>query len=332
MKSTDANIKGVELFPELYKLRVHHQFYYSTTEPVPIDDVITSLQGLKVILQTSPGLIEGLLPGINISGIDIYVDEIRNGSLWDILTTDITFGGKEHYDRFRSIVQKWSESKYNADPNDPEQQEKYEKEVMMRFLTFLGASVLATGVLYAVTMSTASEGDVQKIDVHHNTIINFGAGEFDLDSDHIKAVIKAATQDKQKQIAGAAIKALKPAKQDDTATLEISGVDEVTFDQEIIRTVPSTYTAPMPTEQSTEYQDVEVVIYASDQDAKRKNWAGIVPGVIDKRVKFTLADDLAPAKIHGHTKFKADLSVIKRFNKADNMYVIDHVLLKNTNL
>lgn len=328
----NSGIKEIEYFAEKTTLRIHQEFHYTTLEPVPIDDVITSLQGLKELLQTSPRIIQGFIPGVEIRGIEIYVEEIKDGSLFDFLKIDLVFGGEEHYQKFREIVQRWSASKYNADPNDPEQVEEYEKEIMKRFLYFVAATAISTGIVYAITTSGADQATQTTVNVHDNTIINFGAGEFDMDGDQIRAVVKEATKDKQKEIAKAAIKAIKPAKQDDQATLDIGGITEVSFAQDVVKAVPTKYTPPMPSEQTTDYPNADVVIYASDIGQRRKVWAGIVPGIIDDRVKFLLSDDLDPSKIHGNLRFKADISVIKKFNKSENKYVVDSVLIKSTNL
>ncbi|WP_040728233.1 hypothetical protein [Thiomicrorhabdus sp. Kp2] len=327
-----SGIKNIEYFAEKRTLRIHQEFHYTTLEPVPIDDVISSLQGLKVLLKASPRIIQGFIPDIDIQGVDIYVEEIKDGSLLDLLKIDIVFGGEDHYQKFREMVQKWSAKKYNADPNDPDQVEQYEKEIMKRFLYFVGAVTISSGITYAIATSGSDQASQTTVNVHDNTIINFGAGEFDMTGDQIKAIVKSATQDKQKEIAKAAIKAIKPAKQDDQATLDIGGITEVSFSQEVVKAVPAKYTPPMPTEQTADYQNADVVIYASDIGQRRKVWAGIVPGIIDDRVKFLLSDDLDPSKIHGNLRFKADISVIKKFSKAENKYIIDSVLIKSTNL
>ncbi|WP_321276928.1 hypothetical protein [Thiomicrorhabdus indica] len=328
----NSGIKEVEYFSDKNTLRIHQEFYYSTLEPVPVDDVISSLQGLKVLLSSSPGIIQGFIPDIDIQGVEIYVEEIRDGSLRDTLKIDLLFGGEEHYQNFRNMVQRWSAKKYKYDPNDPEQVEMYERELMIRFLSFVAAALLASGITYAIATSNADQSAQTTVNVHDNTIINFGAGEFDMNGDQIRAIIKEATFDKQKDIAQAAIKAVKPVKQDEQATLDISGISEISIPQEVAKVVPEKYTAPMPTEQTTEYENVDIVVYASDIGKRRKVWAGIVPGVVDDRVKFKLADDLDPAKIHGNLRFKSNVSVIKKFNKAENKYVVDFVLIKSTNL
>lgn len=108
--------------------------------------------------------------------------------------------------------------------------------------------LVSSGITYAIATSGFDQATQTTVNVHDNTIINFGAGEFDMTGDQIKAIVKSATQDKQKEITKAAIKAIKPAKQDDQATLDIGGITEVLFSQEVVKAVPAKYTPPMPTE------------------------------------------------------------------------------------
>ena len=143
------------------------------------------------------------------------------------------------------------------------------------------------------------------VEAYNNTIINVGA-EASLKGKDFEAILNSIGD--KKQLAQQAIGAIKPAKSDPDATIEMQGISDLTMSKEYISEAPEEYSPPVPLEKTETYQNVSVWIYASDRDKNDSNWAGSVPNVIDKRIRFELGEEVDPAKLHGHTKVSALLS------------------------
>jgi len=298
-----------------YTLRVSHGFYYSTKEPVPIETVIEALQGLEGVIPSVPKVINGILDDVDILEVRLFVDKIESGSLIEDFFIDLVFSGPDGYEKFRQKLRARS----------PFGDENGEKNAMNQIVGYALVAVVSAGTVYSVV---GSEQPASNIDVHHNTVINFGAGEFSFTPEEMALVINAATQEDKKTLAKSAVKIIKPAKQDGEAELIVAGIDEVKFVQEVISEVPAKYVPLKQEESAQDYTDVRLVIFASDKDKRRQGWAGIVPGVVDHRIILKISDDLDPSELHGHVSVKADVSVISRYSKQENRMVPHWVLVK----
>lgn len=302
---------------ETYTLSVSHGFYYSTKEPVPVDAVIEALQGLDGIVPSLPNVIEGILNGVEIAEVRLFIDKIESGSLIEDFIIDFVFKGPEGYERFRRKLRE--KSPFDLGDNDGE------KKAMTQLVGYALVAVVSAGAVYSVFGTGQS---TPNIDVHHNTVINFGAGKFNFTPEEMAVVIQAATQEDKKVLAKNAVKVIKPAKQDDEAELIIDGLQDVKFSPEIVEEVPVKYKAPKQEERSQDYTNVRLVIFASDQDKRGQGWAGIIPGVVDNRTLLKISDDLEPSELHGHVSVQADVAVISRYSKKDNRMVPYKILVK----
>lgn len=64
-----------------------------------------------------------------------------------------------------------------------------------------------------------------------------------------------------------------------------------------------------PYEVDQRHPDVDVEIRATDLDSSSKGWAAIIRGLIDRRVKLLLDEDITPEALAGRFKVRADVSV-----------------------
>ena len=73
-----------------------------------------------------------------------------------------------------------------------------------------------------------------------------------------------------------------------------------------------------------------VQIRATDLDHHKTGWAGILPGVIDERISFKLAENVKPADLN-HFQVRADVTVFfKRKNRGSGSEMVpDYVLIRN---
>ncbi|MBY6102328.1 hypothetical protein [Marinobacter nauticus] len=283
--------------PEFFTLETTYSFNYKTKKPVPIPEIITSLENLEKLLERTPGLIEKAFVELQVVSMSVYVSSLKSGSLKEEFLIKYVFKGRENYEKAKEVYDKLLED-----------------NTVIRSVVALGMGAL---IGYGVFSAMQPGQSTTQIEAYNNTIINVGA-DVGVEASDISAFLKA-TKDK-KTLARQAVAVVKPAKADPDATIEMDEIPELTVGREFIRSTPDEYEPPVPTEKTESYSDVGIVIYASDRDKSDKAWAGIVPGVVDHRVRFVLADDVDPRKLHGRTQVRGDIVVTYRFVRSKKEY------------
>lgn len=294
---------------EFFTLETTYSFNYKTSKPVPIPEIIISLENLEKLLQRTPALIEKAFIELQVVSMSVHVSSLQSGSLKEDFLVKYVFRGRENYEKAKEVYDKMLED-----------------NTMIRSVVALGmGALIGYGVFAALNPGQAGA----QIEAYNNTIINVGA-DVGVEADDISAFLKA-NKDK-KTLARQAVAVVKPAKADPDATIEIDDMPELTVNREFIQSAPDEYEPPVPTEKTETYKDVGIVIYASDRDKADKAWAGIVPGVVDHRVRFVLAQDVDPRKLHGRTQVRGDVIVTYRFVRSKKEYEPKLVEIDSVNL
>ncbi|MDH5258579.1 MAG: hypothetical protein OEX07_11245 [Gammaproteobacteria bacterium] len=302
-------------------IQTEHQLYYNNKNPIPIPELIGSLAGIEALIKRTPGMLQELMPGIKIQDINVYVSELHSGSLIEDLIIDLVFCGQEEYDAFREALRKLRKGGFGNMTGD-------DKKAMKPLFGLLLAGLIGAGAVY---VAKSNNEPTTHIEAYNNTIINFGAGEFDIKSDQFKAIIETAVGGNKKKLVKEVVSVIKPAKLDPEASLQIDGNKALTIDSKVIESVPFEYEEPKQLEKSKDHNNVDLMIFASDQDKTGQGWAGTLPGLVENRTKVTLDKTLDPKKLHGKLKLKADVTVYSRFNKAKNAYEIKEIFVRATN-
>ncbi len=287
---------------ESYELFTTYKVKYTNENPVPVDEIVESLKSLERLLKRTPDFLEKAYDGIEITGMEVYITSIESGSLIEEFAIKYIFKGQDNYDNAKAVVDKMLE----------------DNEVVRVIVAAGVGAVLTFGLLSAIGSSSSTPN----IKAYDNTIINIG-GEVSLDSADITAVLNGITD--RKTLAKQAVSAVSPAKLDKNATIEINDNPMMTISSAFIEEAPDEYSPPVPDELEEHYSGMMVTIYASDRDSKEKGWAGALPQLFNKRVKFTLSDDVDPTEVHGRTNLRANVIVNKRFVKSKKGYEVKSV-------
>ncbi|WP_255427284.1 hypothetical protein [Serratia sp. JUb9] len=202
----------------------------------------------------------------------------------------------------------------------------------------LGDGVLRNTLIFAVISgmvgyglylaSAAMSPDTKPhFEANNNVIINIGAGEANLTPEGLKSVIETSVKNK-KALAEGAVKVLTPARDDDSASLQIgSGKQIVVIPQETIRQAPTSVIME-PDSTTQDYPDADIQIRALDLDNPSKGWAAVVPGIIDRRVNLVLDPSLSPNTLSGKMRFRGDITVTSKLDKRDNKYHPVEIMLR----
>lgn len=291
-----------------YVLETTYTINYTTKTPVPIPEIVDALEALERIIKRTPAFIEKYYEGIIITETQVFVEQIQAGSLKEKLLVKYFFRTKDNYDQAKELAEKILE----------------DNEVI-KYLVALG---VGASLMYGATLLNPanSSSAPTSITAYNNQIINIG-GDMQMSSGDIKAVLKGITD--KKSLARDSVKVIKPAKADKNSSIEIEGLQAFTIDNKLVAQFPDNYEPPMPVEKSSYYENVKVVIDASDRHRRATGWGGSVPALFEKRVKFVLDEMIDPSEIHGKTSINANIHVTERFNAAKKEYEIKEVLIED---
>ncbi|WP_180159190.1 hypothetical protein [Acinetobacter sp. YH12047] len=285
---------------------------FTINEPVPVDVAIKSLKSFEALLERTKPLVSAYLNNANIESTEVFVQEVGEGSfIVDFLVKYVV--GEENKQKAEEI--------YESTVRD---------NAKVKTVVAIGVgAALAVGAqtLYS-SIFPSNQNQQPSIEAYNSVIIN-AAGDVNLSSDQLKAYQDSLRD--SKKLAQETVNALAPARLTPNSEIEIEGLPNLKVESQFINTVPESYQPPVQEEREEPYSNIDIMIFASDQDRSETGWAGIVPELFAKRVKFVLGDDIQPNVLHGTKKIKADIVVKERFNKTKRKYEPYEVLIIATN-
>lgn len=290
-----------------YVLETTYKIKYTNENPVPIAEIIDSLLALEKIIRRTPKFVERYYKGIKITSTEVFVSSVEAGSLKEEFVIRFVFKTKENYDQAKELA-----AKILGD-----------NQVVKTIVALGVGAIIGAGMIYALPDGTQAP----TIEAYNNTIINIGA-DINFSAADIKATLGALPP---KAVAREAIQAVRPAKLEPGSHIEMEELPGLDMPSKFVKESPYKYEPPMPSEKSSKYKNVEIFIHASDRDNNEKGWGGIVPELFEHRVKFVLADNVDPSKLHGRIKARADLEVHEKFAQDKKKYVVTLVEIQGIN-
>ena len=293
---------------EVLVLPFKENFYYSNHKPVSVKEIIKSLQGWEMIVKQSKDVLAELTE-CEIDGIELEVEMLKTGSLYEDVVINLLFGSQEKMDKFvakcHGIIG--------------------EGRVRNTIVFAVIAGLVGYGLYQAA--STMNPDSTPHFEANNNVIINIGAGETNLTPDGLRSVIESAVSSK-KMVAEGAIKVISPARNDGQASLTIgSGTSSVTIPQKTINLAPPSVNFDQSSK-TTDYKDVDIQIRALDLDNPSKGWAAVVPGIIDRRVKLVLDPSLDSNLLAGKMAFRGDITVTYNLKPKGGEYKPVEIMLR----
>lgn len=290
-----------------YVIETTYKLKYTTKQPVSIPDIIRSLESTEKLLRRTPAFIEKAYDGISVSHFDVYVETLSTGSL----LTDfvIKFVVKEkNAEKFKEA---WEGMMADNDT--------------LKMVVAVGVGALAT---YGVMKTQPASAPTSHIEAYENSTVHVG-NKVGLSGEEIIKILDKVSD--KKTLAKEAIAFIKPARNDGKATIEMADIPDLTISHDFIDETPESYTPPVPDEKTESFSNVNVIVYASDREKTDQVWAGLLPGIVDKRTKFLLGEGINPKTLHGRTKFKADVEVLSHYIKSKKLYEPKEVLIEKVN-
>lgn len=276
-----------------FVLEVTHRVHYSNRNAIPISEIASSLLALERILLRTPRVMS-LVTSVPIERAEVFVQDIASGSLTEDIIVKLFFKNQEELDAFLLKI------------NEKLGQHKVAKNVLLAAL-ILG--VIGAGI-YGAAKAFSTPETAKAININNNVIINIAASESGLAPAQLEKIITAAITDK-KANAQDAVEFIRPAKADPEATISLEDSAVLSISKDTITKTPSSLKFDvMQTEQFL--PDVDLQIRATNLDSQQSGWAGIIPSLVNRRVKLVLADGVDPKAVAGKFVVRADVIVLSQ--------------------
>ncbi len=286
-------------------IRVPHQIIYETEDAVPIGDVIESLMGTERAAKQIGGLLEGVVSGLSVSGVEVSVRSITQESpLREMffIALAVTFQ-KDLETEVPEIIEKLIGAPV------PDQ---YDTIVTLCVLI-----VLFYGADYAYRKffdATSSK--------HIKRQLNGLIGDLARDTGKSESDIRQVLEEKYtgvrlRTIAKAAGQFLLPSKRARNAPITVG---KRTIDRDTIAEMPGGDISEVvePDSASEVFQDVLLEVHAQDMDRANQGWAATIPGVLDKRLRMQILPPVTPEDIYTRENVRGDVVLVSEKDEAGN--------------
>lgn len=301
--------------PQQFVYDTEHTIYYSNREYVPISEMVKSLQSIEKIVSQTPSVINGLVGLDGIIKVEIYVSELKSGSLQNRFVLKYFFKDEKGFDDWVDKIR----VKTGMDDG---------KKVIPAIVG--GAIVAAT--LYGVTLALPKDSGpsvTSTVSGNSGTVINFIANELHVDAETVQKALEDGITNK-KSLASAATDLVHPAKVDPQATITIDDNDSLVINTKTVEVTPEQYETPKPEQKSDEYKGKLLQIRATDRDSTSSGWRAVVPGLHENRVKLSFDEDINNQDdLANYAAVLADFDVISTYVQSKNEYVIKEIYLKD---
>ncbi|MCE7613677.1 hypothetical protein LZT09_03605 [Vibrio fluvialis] len=288
------------------------KIYYSNKEPIPLDDVIASLQGYSELIKMLPTVLEHLDDSLVIEDIKVYVDEVSKGSLWEVLLIGLAFGSQQSLDCHLTGVNDWSHEKLiNAGITN-----KNIRNGLIVLVAILAVTGASMALDYMKKLLGGRDESTATIQANNNIFINIGAEAYGTTPDAIQSAIAHAIEvHGQTKVAKEARKIIAPAKLEQGAEVKFfSGANAsdapiVTFDRKLVEALPS-YDFNEG-DVSIPQNNVDVYITSMDLERHKTGWAAHIPSISEnKRIPVSFNSDENLEQIALERNYKANITVV----------------------
>lgn len=285
------------------QLDFRENFYYSTKKPVTVKEIIESLQGLEFVVKQTRGTLQKLTD-CKIDDVQLYVDELKSGSLIEDVIVRVFFGSEEEKNKFcEKIHEKIGDGKMRN-----------------TIITAVLVGIIGYGIYLAIKPSDPN----YVINANNNVIINIGDSQ-KITNEKLTEIIRDSITN-QKSLAQNTIKVLSPARTDESSSIQIG--DMATIPASTIMKTPTELNL-QPLTDVVDYNDVPVIIRAMDLDKSNKGWGGIIVDKVDQRTKITFDPNIDINILAGRSSFMADVTVIKTLTNKDNEYKPTEIFIRS---
>lgn len=271
---------------------------YLTDEPVPIRDIIASLQGVETTLNEVAKLLPTFVDGLKVEKIEIKVREVAQESplreLFAValfmafqkqleeeiphIITDAT--GLIISDRFDTVI-----------------------TVLTLIVVFYGA-----GALKDLVFGSGAEGAAQ---AQLDGLIAELSPMIGKSEKHIREVLADRYAEKTlwRRLANATSRFFAPSKHQDSVPVEVNGRE---IPHHVVRDVPAEFLVEDASEEhaSRNFDGVVIELHAQDRDHSGRGWAAVIEGVSHQRLRMKLMTEVSATDLWNQDRVRGDVTVL----------------------
>lgn len=289
-------------------LLVEHSVKYTNQNPLTVKEVVNSLNALnKVSVYFLPQALS-TLSGAEVMTADLLVEGFEHGSFVEKVLIRLFFKDEAELEKFLDKVRDGSRELYRNLPGEGRPVLKGAVAV-----SCVVGSLVAVGAMWAISTRQDAPSPVT-LNINDSNFVVIGAESYELSPTDFVKVIEATGRTDQKQLAQASVNLLAPAKSEEGAVMMMDDNAQLSIPRETVEALPDNVDfQPYETEQP--YSDVDLQIRASDRDNSSRGWAGIIDGVVDRRVRLELSEGVSPDDIAAKFVVRADVVVHYRMSR-----------------
>jgi hypothetical protein len=239
-----------------------------------MQDIAESLLALTKIVERTPRLLDELLEDASVDRVEIYLDELKSGSLFERAAFKFFFKSQKEFDSFFRTGGK----KLGVDAL-----KKNKKAI-----PYLILCAVLMGGIYAIRRGVGDKDRTVQVENHATQMIQITAGTLNMEPSDLKDVLVRVLKDNN-DLARDAVKFVRPAKREQGASITLDDDDSSSLTSQVVNSFPKElHELPAP-EFVEEHHGIEVQIRAVDLDSTKKGWAAKIPAISEARVKLQLA-------------------------------------------
>lgn len=283
---------------ESNSVEIPYKVKFTNKNPIPVDKLVESLVAYEKLIKRVGPFIEEAYSGVYVIDIDVLVSKIQSGSLLEELLVKVVFTTPENYEKAKEVIATVLEGN--------------------RALTVIVGIGVAAYIGFGVKNAVQGVSPTTHIEAHQGAIVQTG-GTMNISEKAIDRILNKVSD--KKTLSKEAISAIAPAHLENDASIEFNESQDFKITPDFVKEAPSEYSPPELDEQNEVLKRANVEIWASDKESNTRSWAGIVPGKVDKRIKFSLDDAIHPDDVHGNRNITADIVIVSAFDKTKKEYV-----------
>ena len=271
---------------------------YQVEDPVPIRDIIESLQGIEMVLREATAFLPRIVPGVEVEHTEIKVRQIvQESPLRELFVLSLFLAFQKDLE---AEVPPLLEQAIG-------QQIPHSMDTIVTLLALI-IVFYGVGAIKDLVIGRVDGGPSQrKLDSLIGEIAQLTGT-----SDKIireKLDERYGEKTAWRRLTNATARFFRPSKLQDSAAVN---VNDRLIDQETMRDIPAHYIFEDAKEEepARDFNDVILELHAQDKDHRGQGWAAIVRGLTEKRVRLKLMPGVDAAELWGVDNVKGDVTVV----------------------
>lgn len=298
-------------------IEITHEILLDFEGRAEIHEVIRSLNGLEDIIERVPRFLCKLYPELGLAKMEVYLDEVSEGSLYEKFGLKLFFpGGEEEFNRaIEELARSLGIDKMSAKAR--------------LICLILGAITAMAGSAY---LASHLGSPSTHIEATNSIIINDISGTLNIDRGVVEEAAAFATQHRSKSLGDSVVEFVAPARNRPGSSIYFSGDKQNPVGKipaEAIQELPKEKAPSQKVELDKFYKDEPIYIRAIDLDNSERGWAMIAPRISDRRIRVEIHPSVNPLRLMTEKEIIADLRVTFRKTKSGTekpfLYFIESV-------